>query len=669
MDYKVGRRTLPALLSIAILSLAACGGGGGDDDDQSSANPPSTSVPSTPTAATRLTGTAATGAALANVSITLTDVNFKTLTGRTNDDGSFVFDISGVQAPFVLVAADPSGRSVPMVSLLTEVPAVTGPNPTAVVNLTPLTTAVAALLVESGDPIALTRDPALLNVSPGTLQGAISALKAVLADILSANGVPADFDPFNTPFTADHSGVDAVIDALSLQNTPNGLRIASIGDPSAGRVLSQKALSANGSLGEKLPTPSVAANYLAALPVALQSCLADGSIGANEAACGTALSSSYRFNGLASFLDAHIEAAAGVTAVGMPKTLTLLNEGKRALVQIPYTLANGTTGTWTEFVVNTPNGGWQIHGNQQIYEVRLRSFLMRSQTLSAPGQFILEAGVQIGIPYGGMIDGQEVTFASVSGPGIAGKAWLAPRTANGASSLALVMDSIDELPNPIQLRVFDTALYRWSWMPFFEDGAYTAPRLPGIYNRVSRVYDAATIPPYSAYTVTFFNIEGVKIGENQVINPALPMTADVGRTLNAWRELTDETVASVLTPSGSQAGDVPSVKLSWTETSINGVNVTPPLATTQVKSTDQMTGAMVHGNRLRGDMPTVANDVYSLSVTAGVPQNGTVSICDPACSFLALNPGTSRSVELSGLLNEASIYDIFSFYTPFPSAP
>ncbi|WP_144631745.1 hypothetical protein [Bordetella genomosp. 13] len=658
MDYKMGRRVLPALVSIALLSLAGCGGGGGDgDDDNGASNPPAT----TPVAATRLTGTAATGAALANVAISLTDATGKVLTSKTDADGSFVFDISGAKAPFVLVAADPLGRSVPVVSLLSEVPTAAGKAPTAVVNLTPLTTAVAALLTKSGDPLELAKNPALANVSPATLQAAVAALKTILADILSANGVPANFDPFTTAFVADHSGVDAVIDSLSVQNTTGGLRIASIGDTAAGLVLNQDALS-SGALGQKLAKPPVAANYLAALPAALQRCLADGRIGSSEAACATAISSGYRFNGLTNFVDAHIEAAAGVTAVGTPKTLTLLNDGKRALVQIPYTLANGTTGSWTEFVVNTPNGGWQVDGNQQVYEVRLRSFLSRVRILSSPGTDHLEAGVQFGIPAGGKIGEETVTYASVAGPGIAGKAWLAPRYAQGAASLGLLQGTMESLPSPpFQINGYDTALYRWSWIPLNEDNHYTAPYWPGVYNRATRVYDASTIPPYSAYTVTFFNADGVKIGESAVINPALPMIADAGRTLNAWRDLTQESSDAFLSPSGAQAGEVPSVTLSWTETVINGVNVTPALATTQVKSTDAV-GFGVHGNRRRGDVPTVSNGVYSLTITAGVPQNGTASVCDPACSFLALTPGVNRLIEFSGTLSEAAIYDDTSFY-------
>ncbi|WP_066125132.1 hypothetical protein [Bordetella ansorpii] len=613
-------------------------------------------------AATRLTGTAATGAALANVFITLTDANLKTLTAKSDENGAFVFDITGAKPPFVLVAADPSGRSVPMVSLLTEVPTAVDQAPTAVVNLTPLTTAVAALLTQSGDPLQLATHPELANVSPATLQGAIAVLKNVLADILSANGVPDSFDPFTTTFATNHSGVDAVIDSLSIQHTPNGLRIASIGDTANGVVFNPQAL-ASGSPGQKLAPPPVAANYLASVAAALQRCLADGSIGTNEAACVTALSPDYRFNGLSNFVDAHIEAAGGVTAVGMPKTLTLLDEGKRALVQIPYTLANGKTGTWTEFAVNTPNGGWQIHGNQQVYEVRLRSFITRGQSVSAGAQINLEAGLQLAIPAGGKIGAETVTFASVSGPGISGKAWLAPRIADGASTLGLTMDALQELPDPPYLIGYDTSLYRWSWMPFFEDGAYTAPRMPGIYNRATRVYDASTIPPYSSYTVTFFNEGGEQIGQDEVINPALPVTADVGRTLNVWRDLTDETKASVLSPSGSQAGETPALTVSWTETVINGVNVTPPLATTLIKSVNQMTGRTVHGNLRRGDSPAVANGVYSLTITAGIPQNGTASICDPACNFVPLAPSASRLVELGGLLNELAIYDDYSAYS------
>lgn len=138
----MNRRTLltPAVAAITLAVLSACGGGG----DGSTAT-----TPATPAGKVTLQGTAASGAFMANALVTVYDADGKVVGSNTADGGGhFEFDVTAFRAPFAVVATGSSGGDqLTYVSVLATKPT----NGSAVVNVTPLTTAVAALLV-GGNP-------------------------------------------------------------------------------------------------------------------------------------------------------------------------------------------------------------------------------------------------------------------------------------------------------------------------------------------------------------------------------------------------------------------------------------------------------------------------------------------------------------------------------------
>ena len=85
---------------------------------------------------------------MAGATVTVFDADGKLVGTQTADaNGGYRFDLGDFKAPFAVIAKSSSG--VTHVSVLAARPS----NTTAIVNTTPLTTAIAALLT-GGDPLA-----------------------------------------------------------------------------------------------------------------------------------------------------------------------------------------------------------------------------------------------------------------------------------------------------------------------------------------------------------------------------------------------------------------------------------------------------------------------------------------------------------------------------------
>ena len=185
--------------------------------------------------ATRLSGVAATGAPMAGATITVVDGDAATADPASvtaGPDGRYTIDVSALKGPLVVNA---SGRvDGELVSIVAVVPSPTAETDNAV-NVTTLTNAVAALIAPGGDPQSLR--------TAATLASAVTARKVEDATTLLVNTLKSDasfaaamgagFSPLSTPFAADGSGIDAVLDKLAIKITPAGVAITSLAAPSA----------------------------------------------------------------------------------------------------------------------------------------------------------------------------------------------------------------------------------------------------------------------------------------------------------------------------------------------------------------------------------------------------------------------------------------------------
>jgi hypothetical protein len=218
------QRTALALAGLLALALAGCGGGGGGSDattgGTTSPTGGATTTDPAPTAVT-LAGVVATGAPFTGAVVTVTDNTGATVGTSTTvgDDGRFsVMLATGARAPFVLVAERPAlnGQTDRLVSVASE-----GTAGSNTVNVTPVTTLVAALLSPSGDPARLAGE-----VSAGTAQvtteavaGKVTQVQALLAPLLAATNTTA-VDPIKGSFAVDGTGYDRLLDSVQVSIAP-----------------------------------------------------------------------------------------------------------------------------------------------------------------------------------------------------------------------------------------------------------------------------------------------------------------------------------------------------------------------------------------------------------------------------------------------------------------
>jgi mono/diheme cytochrome c family protein len=186
-----------ALAIIGTLLLAGCGSGGSDSGTAAQAFP-------------AVTGVAATGAPIAgNVFIKDSSNPSKELTKTLEPDGSFSFDVTGMNGPFILKAEWQEGN---VHNQLISFAAGAG-----TANIHPLSNVEVANAAGANDPAVLynTINPAMLQTIAANLPSAAAMLMAKLQPMLSEFGVT--IDPFTGPFVADHTGLDAMLDAMTVQ--------------------------------------------------------------------------------------------------------------------------------------------------------------------------------------------------------------------------------------------------------------------------------------------------------------------------------------------------------------------------------------------------------------------------------------------------------------------
>lgn len=182
------------------LLIAGCGGGG------------TSNVPGT---ATSISGTAATGAPVVGQVVAI-DANGTRFTATTSSAGAYTINVAGGTAPFILTVIGMSGgKAVTLNSVATAVG--------QTVNITPLTDLIvstasgqpggAALsdLCSSAVAADQTQCKAALTAAatPANLSAAVTAVTQMIAPLNGTN-----IDPLNGAFTANGTGMDALLDAI-----------------------------------------------------------------------------------------------------------------------------------------------------------------------------------------------------------------------------------------------------------------------------------------------------------------------------------------------------------------------------------------------------------------------------------------------------------------------
>ena len=193
------------LILLALLSalLFGCGGGGGG---RSSA--PSSTI---------ISGTAAAGAPVVGI-VTIRDSSnpVKEKTAPIDSTGKYTVDVAGMVGPFMLRAEGRvAGRHYSMYSGALQ--SDTG----GTINITPLTDLVMSNIAgQIADNLFANNANFASAITAANLQTEQAELRALLLPVLSELGLSATVDLLRITFNANHTGVDALLDALRVTIDP-----------------------------------------------------------------------------------------------------------------------------------------------------------------------------------------------------------------------------------------------------------------------------------------------------------------------------------------------------------------------------------------------------------------------------------------------------------------
>ncbi len=159
-------------------------------------------------------GTGGEGPPLVNATVLITDAAGKTATALTNADGYYRVKITGMKEPLVVRMVGQNGK---VYTSMRADPIKTGFN---TVNVTSFTDKIASnLALAAGKKSASELLPA--NVTAAAINTEQAALKAALLPALKDAGADG-FDFISTPFKADGSKIDKVLDLVRHEITTDG---------------------------------------------------------------------------------------------------------------------------------------------------------------------------------------------------------------------------------------------------------------------------------------------------------------------------------------------------------------------------------------------------------------------------------------------------------------
>jgi len=188
------------LMGILGLLLSGCGSGGDDNNPGGGGND------------SFMIGTAATGKPIAFGAVTLKDSTGATVGTLTDANGDYSIDVAGKTPPYMLRVVPDVPGGIPLYSI-----AYNTPGTTPVTNITPLTSLIVYEALGRSDlgPVFDSGDYSKLTVS--AVDGAHDMVRANFSPQLIDQGLnPADVSLLHTPFLANSSGIDGVLDDVNV---------------------------------------------------------------------------------------------------------------------------------------------------------------------------------------------------------------------------------------------------------------------------------------------------------------------------------------------------------------------------------------------------------------------------------------------------------------------
>jgi hypothetical protein len=345
--------------------------------------------------ATAATGTAATGSPIAGATVTLKDAAGTTRTATSGSDGTFSVRTTGLKPPFLMQVPTASGGSLYSVSA--------DGNANTTINVTPLSdTIVRAWYGVQATPVSADTAFADPTTHAPPASAAVQSLGTVVQNVvqnfLTGASVPASFNFISSPFTANGTGFDKVLDQVGPTTVgANGTTIAI--KASAGTVTQNSTLTlsagtvavattttggtggASSSSVTSTAIPVSSAEQSAAAAIATLMTNFGNTINAKGSALVAADLQGYTdpnllYQGLnqAQWLANLVSQFAGSgrtvsLSVGQLKALDTTNNVADAIVQLAETSGSQTRNSTSEFFFKQIGGSWLLSGDQRIGRV------------------------------------------------------------------------------------------------------------------------------------------------------------------------------------------------------------------------------------------------------------------------------------------------------------
>ena len=278
-------------------------------------------------------------------------------------DGNFSFDVSGMQRPFFLqVKGNVAGNYYELYSVTYN------PGRT---NINPLSHLALAASAEKR-PAAIFDAPEQSGITERSLERAIEEIQRMLQPLLELNNVE-NSDPIQGTFVADHSGLDAVLDAIDI-NLEDDLDVT-ISNKLTGETLVQAAADDLVSAEKMDYADANQANESKTVLSELIDLIEDYWFTQSRSAKANYIADDYLFNGYDKTLVlANYPDWPDTTDLVTLRHFTITDKSNADVYTLYYesVLTDGTINQNTTFV-NKSNGQWYFCGNGFLYNARLRA--------------------------------------------------------------------------------------------------------------------------------------------------------------------------------------------------------------------------------------------------------------------------------------------------------
>ena len=356
-----------------------------------------------------------------------------TATTPTDANGAYSFtaaQLSGWTAPYMLeIDYKVGGVDYTLNSAATASDLTSG---SATINITPLTDLVIANLAGTiAANVFKNQATYASKLTPTALAAGAQALAAQIAPVLAAQGVSASVDLFRTSFTANGTGIDAVLDALKVTQDPS-TDTATITSRLDGSTVTNALGAANPT---PLPTPSTTlppvtdlqaiTNFFGSFSTEMTNAPA-----ANDPALLAFFDqTNFKQDGqtLAKFLQ---QVTTDPTILGgvlsfrdivldtVPSWVTTVPSTATASYKVHFTvLASGMPQSREQFIVyKNSSGNWIALGNQTVAKIRVQALETSGQIINSTStNRVTCTGLFPNVSDDGGIG---INFAVVTGPGL-----------------------------------------------------------------------------------------------------------------------------------------------------------------------------------------------------------------------------------------------------------